>query len=137
MFKKILFLIFVIISLSFSINNNKAFAIGEETFNNGTGKEMLEKITGNKSDGGTGQSNVNSVTTIVNKIVTIFLGLASTIFLIFLVVGGLQYLGSKGDTSKIKDSFSLIKTGIIGLIIITLAYSITTFVFSQIEKIST
>ena len=137
MFKKILFLSLIIFSLTFSFNIqvNKVYAAEpttESTYNKGNGKNILDKLLIQ-----TKQDSIKSVPVVLNRMIKIFLGLSSTIFLIFLVTGGLKYLGSKGDTSKIKGSFDLVKTGVIGLTIIILAYTITTFVFTQILKIST
>ena len=142
MFKKILFLSLIILSLTFSFNTQVIKVYAGTTppattttapdFNKGAGKDILDTILGR-----TKQNEIKSVPAVLNRMIKIFLGLSSTIFLIFLVVGGLKYLGSKGDTSKIKNSFDLVKTGVIGLTIIILAYTITTFVFAQILKIST
>lgn len=83
----------------------------------------------------TGQKEISSAPSIFNKAIKIFLGLSSAIFLIFLVIGGFKYLGSKGNVQEIGKSLSLIKTGIIGLAVILLAYSITQFIISQINNI--
>ncbi|HOC96319.1 MAG TPA: hypothetical protein PLM63_00175 [bacterium] len=94
------------------------------------GNQYLEQIVTK-----TGQKEVSSVPTVFNRAIQIFLGLSSTIFLIFLIVGGFQYLGSKGNINEINKSFNLIKTGAIGLAVILLAYTITRFVLSQINSI--
>lgn len=137
MFKKIITAI-TILTILFSFNFIKAEAVPASEGGGSTpitnpaseGNKILETIVTK-----TGQKSVSSVPTIVNRTIKIFLGLSSSIFLIFLIVGGFQYLGSKGNTTKIKDSFNLIKTGAIGLSVILLAYAITRFILSQIGNI--
>lgn len=133
MFKKYLLLYFITLSFIFNLSTSCVFAAATKdiNFNSGEAAVILQEVTKT-----TGQDQIKSVPDVLSKIIRIFLGLSSTIFLIFLVSGGLSYLGSAGNIEKIKDSFNLIKTGIIGLAVILLAYSITAFVFSQILKIS-
>lgn len=127
MIKKILTILFMALTfLSF----NNVYAAFDLNSSSSEGNQILNKIVTT-----TGQSGVNSAPTIFNKAIKVFLGVSSSIFLIFLIVGGFKYLGSKGNVSEIGKSLSLIKTGAIGLAVILLAYSITRFVLSQINNI--
>lgn len=132
MFKKI-FIIFLLSLISLSPIFNFAYA-AQSGFNlndsSSDGNKYLDQIVTQ-----TGQKNVSSVPTVFNRAIQIFLGLSSTIFLIFLIIGGLQYLNSKGNVTEIGKSFNLIKTGAIGLAVILLGYTITRFVLSQINNI--
>lgn len=133
MIKKILTILLIALTfLSFSnvyaeLTNMTSFDLNNSS---SEGNQILNKIVTK-----TGQSEVTSVPTIFNRFIKIFLGISSSIFLIFLVVGGFKYLGSKGNITEIGESLSLVKTGAIGLAVILLAYSITSFVLSQINNI--
>lgn len=132
MFKKLLIVVFIILS-SISISTKFVYAESgsiNESVTSGEGTEILNTIVKT-----TGQKEVSNLPTMASNLIKIFLGAASSIFLIFMIVGGFKYLGSKGDTKKIGDSLKLIETGAIGLAIILLAYSITRFVLTQITKI--
>jgi len=129
--KKIIVLLISLVS--FGVYFNFVYADQNSIDLNDTtaeGNQYLEQIVTK-----TGQKEVSSVPTVFNRAIQIFLGLSSTIFLIFLIVGGFQYLGSKGNINEINKSFNLIKTGAIGLAVILLAYTITRFVLSQINSI--
>ncbi len=129
--KKIIVLLISLVSFGVYFNfvyaNPNSIDLNDPT---AEGNQYLEQIVTK-----TGQKEVSSVPTVFNRAIQIFLGLSSTIFLIFLIVGGFQYLGSKGNINEINKSFNLIKTGAIGLAVILLAYTITRFVLSQINSI--
>ena len=132
MFKKLLIIVFILLS-SISIGTKFVYAENSginDAISSGERVEILNKIVDI-----TGQKDVSNLPTMASSLIKIFLGAASSIFLIFMIVGGFKYLGSKGDTKKIGDSLKLIETGAIGLAIILLAYSITRFVLTQVTKI--
>ena len=66
----------------------------------------------------------SDVTTIINAIIGI-LGIAAVIIII---IGGVQYMTSSGDAGKVKKAKDTILYGVIGLIIVALAFAIVNFV---------
>jgi hypothetical protein len=74
----------------------------------------------------------NSVPTIVGGIIKVLLGLSGTVALVFVVWGGIQWMTSKGDTTKISGARKLMISGVVGIAIIAAAYAITDFVIKQI-----
>ena len=66
----------------------------------------------------------SDVTAIINAIIGI-LGIAAVIIII---IGGVQYMTSSGDTGKVKKAKDTILYGVIGLIIVALAFAIVNFV---------
>jgi hypothetical protein len=62
------------------------------------------------------------------NIIKILLSILGALFTLLVVYGGYLYLTSQGEESKVTKAQSTIKSAIIGLIIIMLAYSITVYV---------
>ena len=94
-------------------------------------KEIITKFaTGSKVeqvDGG-GTDLVADVTNIINMVIGV-LGLACVVVLI---IGGVNYMTSSGDTGKVKKAKDTILYAIIGLVICVLAFAIVNFVISNI-----
>lgn len=72
-------------------------------------------------------------TAVVNIIYSV-IGIAGLIAIVFVVVGGVQYMTSSGDPGKVKKAKDTILYSIIGLIVCTLAFAIVNFVITQIIK---
>lgn len=69
----------------------------------------------------------NSLTIILNGIILI-LGLVAVIFII---IGGVNYITSSGDANKVKKAKDTILYAVIGLIICALAFAIVNFVIAR------
>ena len=72
--------------------------------------------------------NANSIGPVVSSVVTILLIAAAIIALFFLIWGGIKWITSGGDKSKVESARSTIIASIIGLIIALLAFFIITIV---------
>jgi hypothetical protein len=84
--------------------------------------------SGVNQSGGTGQASLGaSVKTIVN----ILLYILGAIAVVMIVVGGIRYTTSGGDSSAITGAKNTILYSVIGLVVAILAYSIVNFVLSQ------
>ncbi len=87
-------------------------------------------------NGNTGGTNFNVLCTltanntgsIIASAVTILLIAAALIALFFLIVGGIRWITSGGDKSKVESARNTIIASVIGLIIALLAYFIITVV---------
>ena len=85
-----------------------------------TGSEVTPvKDTGNLTEG---------VTNIISAVIGV-LGLACVVVMI---IGGVNYMTSSGDTAKVKKAKDTILYGLIGLIVCVLAFAIVNFVISGI-----
>lgn len=62
------------------------------------------------------------------KIVQIFLEFAGAIAVIFLVIGGFQYIASRGNEEAMEKAKKSITAAIIGIVIIVMAFAIVTIV---------
>ncbi len=80
---------------------------------------------------GYGSVTGSSLSETVGKIIKIVLGLLGTIFLVLTVYAGFLWMTAAGEEEKVTKAMSILKTSVIGLIIILAAYSITYFVLSS------
>lgn len=77
--------------------------------------------TANGCDGGSTDELPSTITGIINGVI----GLLASIAVIFVVVGGVQYMTSGGDSGKVKTAKNTILYALIGLVICVLAFAIT------------
>lgn len=71
---------------------------------------------------------------VVAGVIQIVLSLLGIIFVSLLVAGGYKYMTAQGDDGRISEATTTIRNAVIGLILITAAYSITLFVFRGLEQ---
>lgn len=77
-----------------------------------------------KPPSGIPQGGLNTVAKVVGNSVTIMLILAVILALIFLIVGGTQWITSGGDKAKVASARSRITYAIVGLIVALFAFFI-------------
>ncbi len=85
----------------------------------------------NELEGG-GNNLEDSVIGIVNVVI----GALGIVCVIMMIVGGINYMTSNGDSSKVKKGKDTIFYGIIGLIICILAVVIVNFVINSTKTVS-
>ena len=96
---------------------------------------LLDSQTGFGNNGGEIKAvygEQKDLKTIVAQIINYVLSLLGIIFTIIVIIGGFKYMNAAGDEGEVKKALGQIKTGIIGLIIILSAYSITFFVIKKV-----
>lgn len=71
-------------------------------------------------------ASLNSVNDITGGITNWIVGLASSIFIIFIIIGGLMYISASGDEERITQAKKLIIYTIIGLSLLLISYSVYT-----------
>lgn len=86
--------------------------------------QKINKIAG-KGDNLTG-----NLTTILSYII----GALGLVCVVVMIVGGINYMTSAGDSSKVEKGKKTILYGLIGLIICALAFVIVNFVIGTILK---
>ena len=96
-----------------------------------TGK--LAPSTGSNSDTGVytvgGQTDLlGSVTGIINGVI----GVLGFVCVVVMIVGGVNYMISAGDSGKVTKAKNTILYGLIGLVICVLAFAIVNFVIGNI-----
>lgn len=71
---------------------------------------------------------------LVNQLINWFIGVSGFVAVIFVVVGGVGYMTSRGDPGRLQKAKSTILYALIGLIIVALSWAITTFVYNIIKN---
>ncbi|NTW22483.1 hypothetical protein HGA34_02980 [Candidatus Falkowbacteria bacterium] len=77
----------------------------------------------------------DGVATIVATAIKAFIGLLGIIFVVLIVYSGYSWMTAGGDETKITKAKNTISRAVIGLIIVLAAYSITYFVFSNLDSV--
>ncbi len=70
-----------------------------------------------------------AVVTIINVII----GVAGLVAVIFIIIGGINYMTSSGESTKVEKARKTILYAVIGLVIVALAFTITNFVIANIN----
>ena len=77
--------------------------------------------------------HTNLDTAAIQRILNFVFGLAGAIAFIIIIVSGLRYTLSRGDSNNIKTSKEAIIYAIVGLIVAISGYGIVTFVFQRLK----
>lgn len=116
-----------LLMLSFLSLNQSVFAqTGEPTSLSDRLNKPAELVQGSA-----GLSDV-SLGYIVASVIRAALALLGLIFLIIIVFAGYRWMTASGNEESVQKAQSSIKRAIIGLVIVILAYAITSFVFKQL-----
>lgn len=90
---------------------------------------------GNGNSGGStavcGAAGTDNATSMAQTIVTTLLFILGIVAVIMIIVGGLRYITSAGDASRVKAAKDTIMYSIVGLVVAILAYAIVTFVVGR------
>ena len=95
---------------------------------------VLAAVTGSTlnpigvEEGATDSGLQDNITSIINNVIMV-LGIVAVVVII---IGGVGYMTSSGDTSKVKKAKDTILYGVIGLVVVALAFAITNFVIMNI-----
>lgn len=73
---------------------------------------------------------------LVGNIINILLSVIGVILVVLMVYGGYLWMTARGDEDRVKDAKATIQNAVIGLIIILLAYSISSFVVRGLVRAS-
>ena len=71
---------------------------------------------------------------VLQVIINVVLGVIAFIAVVMIIMGGIQYTTSSGDTAKVTKAKNTILYGVIGLVIALLAFAIVNFVISNVFK---
>ncbi len=76
------------------------------------------------------QSLMSNLTVIINVVV----GVVGFIAVAMIVMGGISFATSQGDTSKVAKARNTVLYGVVGLVVALLAFAIVNFVLTSIFK---
>lgn len=95
---------------------------------------IVNAITGALNGGLNPESDPNAVSNIFWNGINWVIGVSGLVSVIFVVGGGIAYMTSAGDPSKLQKAKNMIKYALIGLAIAALAETIFVFMFNTIDK---
>lgn len=84
--------------------------------------------------GSNSSNTINDAGSAVGNILSIIIGALGIVAVIFVVMGGIQYMTSAGDATKLKRAKDTILYACIGLAICALAFAITQFAINAINS---
>lgn len=92
----------------------------------------LSDCTNSGLNGATNNENtlMNTLTVIINVIV----GVVGFVAVVMIVIGGIGFVTSQGDTTRVAKARNTILYGVVGLVVALLAYAIVNFVLSSVFK---
>ena len=70
----------------------------------------------------------------LQAIVNVVLGVIGFVAVVYIVIGGVQYATSAGDTGKITKAKNTIMYAVIGLVVALLAFAIVNFVLDNVMQ---
>lgn len=86
---------------------------------------------GTDSIGGSDEGNNVSIYSRIRTVVNILLTLLGAVAVVMIVVGGIRYTTSNGDSSAIKGAKDTILYAAIGVVVAIMAYAIVNFIIDQ------
>ena len=98
------------------------------------GKSVDDLTSCNNIGSSNNNLNSNNLMTTLNQIINVIIGIIGFIAVIVIILGGVQYTTSAGDSGKVKKAKDTIMYGIIGLVVALLAYYIVNFVLTSLFK---
>jgi len=78
-----------------------------------------------------GGANQTSLGDQIKRVVNILLFIIGVVSVIMIIIGGIKYVLSNGDSSQITSAKNTILYAVIGLVVALLAYAIVNFVVTQ------
>lgn len=83
-----------------------------------------------------GVATTSDLPTIIGRIIYVFLSIIGIVLLVLLIVAGYLWMTAAGDAKKVDKAKAYIRNAIIGLIIVTSSFAITSFILSQLAGVS-
>ncbi len=79
----------------------------------------------------TGETNLP---VLIGNIIGSLMALVGAILFVYLLYGGFMYMTAGGDETKVKNAVAIIRNCVIGIVIVVLAYAISTFVVGTLSN---
>lgn len=83
---------------------------------------------------GTGIGGDANIYQFIGGIIKVILGMLGVALVVLIIYGGFIWMTSLGEAQKIEKAKNIIKSSIIGVVIILSSYVITNFVFTDLLK---
>ncbi|MDD4901604.1 MAG: hypothetical protein PHE24_00505 [Patescibacteria group bacterium] len=82
---------------------------------------------------GTGYDTKTTVYQIIGTVIQALLSLLGVIFISLIIYGGITWMTAEGEETKIEKAQSILRSAIIGLVVVLAAYAISFFVISALN----
>ncbi len=79
-----------------------------------------------------GGNNNNNLMGTVNTIINVIIGIVGFVAVVMMIMGGISFITSQGDSAKVAKARNTILYGVVGLIVAILAFAIVNFVLSSV-----
>lgn len=86
----------------------------------------------NCADYQNGQFNRSDLMSVINTVINVIIGMVGFIAVVVVIVGGIGFITSQGDASKVTRARNTILYGVVGLVVALLAFAIVNFVLGSI-----
>ena len=103
---------------------SSALFVADPVLAQNLGQTLVDSAAGAN---GAGYGNT-SLTTLIGQLIRAILGLLSIIFFLYTLYAGFLWMTAGGESDKVDEAKDILKRSVIGLLIITSAYAISTFV---------
>lgn len=125
MIKKVLFSFLLLFNLfCFSVESNAGAKVEKYEFIKSSGVKEIGQTAGyDVNDTRTPESYIGSILTVIFSILGI-------IFMLLTIYAGIKWMTAQGNNSQIDAAKDTITRAIIGLVIVIVAYGITTFIIN-------
>lgn len=70
----------------------------------------------------------------INTVINVIIGIIGMLAVIMIIVGGINFVLSQGDTAKVTKARNTILYGVVGLVVALLAFAIVNFVLTNVFK---
>jgi len=87
-----------------------------------------------KDTGGTAGTTQGDIEVVAGTVINTALSMVGLIFLVLMIYGGFLWMTAKGEESQIEKAQNIIRSAIIGIVIVMGAYAITFLVTSRLES---
>lgn len=121
----------VAVVLAGSLVAAPAFADTNDPFCDPAMGEEVRKAMGCDGDSNT---DAGTAVDVVVNIITVIISILGIVAVVVLIIGGIGYMTSSGDSTKVKRARDTILYAIIGLVICALAFGIVNFAVSIINS---
>lgn len=91
---------------------------------------LLAKVP-EKVDDGYGSLTTDFKTSVID-IINAVIGVLGVVAVVVVIIGGVTYMTSSGDAGKVKKAKDTILYGVIGLVVVALAFAIVNFVLGNV-----
>ena len=93
---------------------------------NNVGVHIDKFLIDNEADAG------NKLNTGIKDIINVVIGALAIVCVVVIIIGGINYMTSSGDATKVKKAKDTILYGIVGMIICALAFAIVNWVIGTL-----